>query len=271
MEFVVPFLMSMAAGLATGLGALLGVTNLARSARFFSGALGFSAGVMIYVSLVEILPEAIESVENPGAPWIAVGALFGGIVFAAVIDALVPDQIDPSTTTTSDVRLLRMGVFTAIAIALHNFPEGFATFLTALTDHTLAIPIVVAIAIHNIPEGLAVAVPILHATGSAAKAFRWALLSGLAEPAGAVLGYLILAPFMTPHHFRNRVRRGGWNHGLHFVQPASTGCPQPRSSQGAAVRLVCGDGSHGAVPAHAGMRTGNARGRTCTRAPRTLV
>lgn len=201
MEFVVPFLMSMAAGLATGLGALLGVTNLARSARFFSGALGFSAGVMIYVSLVEILPEAIESVENPGAPWIAVGALFGGIVFAAVIDALVPDQIDPSTTTTSDVRLLRMGVFTAIAIALHNFPEGFATFLTALTDHTLAIPIVVAIAIHNIPEGLAVAVPILHATGSAAKAFRWALLSGLAEPAGAVLGYLILAPFMTPTIF----------------------------------------------------------------------
>lgn len=201
MEFVVPFLMSMAAGLATGLGALLGVTNLARSARFFSGALGFSAGVMIYVSLVEILPEAIESVENPAAPWIAVGALFGGIVFAAVIDALVPDQIDPSTTTTSDVRLLRMGVFTAIAIALHNFPEGFATFLTALTDHTLAIPIVVAIAIHNIPEGLAVAVPILHATGSAAKAFRWALLSGLAEPAGAVLGYLILAPFMTPTIF----------------------------------------------------------------------
>lgn len=201
MEFVVPFLMSMAAGLATGLGALLGVTNLARSARFFSGALGFSAGVMIYVSLVEILPEAIESVENPGAPWIAVGALFGGIVFAAVIDALVPDHINPSTTTTSDVRLLRMGVFTAIAIALHNFPEGFATFLTALTDHTLAIPIVVAIAIHNIPEGLAVAVPILHATGSAAKAFRWALLSGLAEPAGAVLGYLILAPFMTPTIF----------------------------------------------------------------------
>ena len=201
MEFVVPFLMSMAAGLATGLGALLGVTNLARSARFFSGALGFSAGVMIYVSLVEILPEAIESVENPGAPWIAVGALFGGIGFAAVIDALVPDHINPSTTTTSDVRLLRMGVFTAIAIALHNFPEGFATFLTALTDHTLAIPIVVAIAIHNIPEGLAVAVPILHATGSAAKAFRWALLSGLAEPAGAVLGYLILAPFMTPTIF----------------------------------------------------------------------
>lgn len=156
---------------------------------------------MIYVSLVEILPEAIESVENPAAPWIAVGALFGGIGFAAVIDALVPDHINPSTTTTSDVRLLRMGVFTAIAIALHNFPEGFATFLTALTDHTLAIPIVVAIAIHNIPEGLAVAVPILHATGSAAKAFRWALLSGLAEPAGAVLGYLILAPFMTPTIF----------------------------------------------------------------------
>lgn len=201
MEFVVPFLMSMAAGLATGLGALLGVTHLARSARFFSGALGFSAGVMIYVSLVEILPEAIESVENAAAPWVAVGALFGGIVFAAVIDALVPDRINPSTTTTSDVRLLRMGVFTAIAIALHNFPEGFATFLTALTDHTLAIPIVVAIAIHNIPEGLAVAVPILHATGSAAKAFRWALLSGLAEPAGAVLGYLILAPFMTPTIF----------------------------------------------------------------------
>lgn len=201
MEFIVPFLMSMAAGLATGLGALLGVTNLARSTRFFSGALGFSAGVMIYVSLVEILPQAIESVENPAAPWIAVGALFGGIGFAAAIDALVPDHISPSAPTTSDGRLLRMGAFTGIAIALHNFPEGFATFLTAHTDLTLAIPIVVAIAIHNIPEGLAVAVPIFHATGSAAKAFRWSLLSGLAEPAGAVLGYLILAPIMTPTIF----------------------------------------------------------------------
>lgn len=202
MDFAVPFLMSLGAGLATGLGALLGVTHLARSTRFFAGALGFSAGVMVYVSLVEILPEAVSSMGDTHlSSWLGVGALFFGILFAAGIDYVVPESVAvPEEATESGVRpkLLRVGIFTALAIALHNFPEGFATFFTAVESPTVAFPIVIAIAIHNIPEGLAVAVPVLHATGSARKAFSWALASGLAEPIGAVFGYAVLAPFMTP-------------------------------------------------------------------------
>lgn len=92
---------------------------------------------------------------------------------------------------------MRMGVFTALAIGIHNFPEGLATFVSALQEPSVALPIVVAIAIHNIPEGIAVSVPIYQATGSKCKAFNYSFLSGLAEPLGALIGWLILLPIMN--------------------------------------------------------------------------
>ena len=138
---------------------------------------------------------------RPGS-WATVAAFFGGMLVIAVIDKLIPEEENPHEVNSMEGdpkagQLMRMGVFTALAIAIHNFPEGLATFVSALQEPGLAIPIVVAIAIHNIPEGIAVSVPIYQATGSRSKAFRYSFLSGLAEPLGALLGWLVLRPIMN--------------------------------------------------------------------------
>jgi zinc transporter, ZIP family len=171
---------------------------------------------MIYVSMVEIFFKAKEALctelgERPGY-WVTVLAFFGGMAITALIDKAVPDFENPHEPhTVEDMtatarqqhsgKLLRMGVFSALAIAIHNFPEGLATFIGALKDPALGMSIAVAIAIHNIPEGIAVSVPVYYATNSKRKAFGLSFISGLAEPAGAVVGYTILAPFMTETFF----------------------------------------------------------------------
>lgn len=200
------FFLTLLAGLSTGIGS--GIAFLCRSTnrKFLSVSLGFSAGVMIYVSLVEIMGEAREALvrelgTRPGS-WATVAAFFGGMLVIAVIDKLIPEEENPHEVKSMEGapkagQLMRMGVFTALAIAIHNFPEGLATFVSALQEPGLAIPIVVAIAIHNIPEGIAVSVPIYQATGSRSKAFRYSFLSGLAEPLGALLGWLVLRPIMN--------------------------------------------------------------------------
>lgn len=209
-EVLIAFGMTLFAGLATGLGGLIAILKKNPDDRFMASALGFSSGVMLYVSLVEILPNGIESLSEAfgerGGHWWAITAFFGGIALIAVIDRLVPQAINPHESMVDDTpelqisrqRLMKMGTLTALAIAIHNFPEGFATFVAALEDPLIAVPIVVAIAVHNIPEGIAVAVPIREATGSRRRALTWSTLSGLAEPAGAVIGFLILLPFLGP-------------------------------------------------------------------------
>lgn len=207
---LIAFAMTALAGLSTGIGAAIGVAKRSPGPRFLAGALGLSAGVMIYVSFVELLPQGMGELtqawgETTGG-WAAVAAFFGGIALIAIIDRLVPEEINPhepgvgadSELSKRRRRLMKMGVLTAGAIAIHNFPEGFATFIAALEDPTIALPVAVAIAIHNVPEGIAVAVPMREATGSRAKGFWWATLSGLAEPAGALIGFLVLMPFMGP-------------------------------------------------------------------------
>lgn len=194
------FGLTLLAGLATGIGGVIAVAKRDPGPRFLASALGLSAGVMIYVSFMEMLPTAGEKLGNG---WAVTGAFFAGIALIAVIDRFVPEDINPHEPATTGhaarrSRMMRAGVLTAVALALHNFPEGFATFIAALEDPLIALPIVAAIAIHNIPEGIAVAVPIRDATGSRAKGFWLATASGLAEPAGAVIGALLLMPFLGP-------------------------------------------------------------------------
>ncbi len=209
-EIMLAFLLTLAAGLSTGIGSIIAFFAKKTNKRFLSVSLGFSAGVMIYVSLVEIYQKAKISLvnelgEKPGA-WVTVAAFFGGILLIAIIDKLIPEAENPheakgvladSEESVANGQLMRMGVFTALAIAIHNFPEGLATFVSALQDPSIAIPIVVAIAIHNIPEGIAVSVPIYQATGSKKKAFMYSFLSGLVEPVGAIIGWLVLLPVMN--------------------------------------------------------------------------
>lgn len=216
------FGLTLFAGLATGVGSALAFFTRSTNTRFLSLALGFSAGVMIYVSFVEIFPKAkselIASLGDVAGTWTTVGAFFAGIALVALIDKLVPKYENPHELHSIEEmaqglqnlpkneahdfgKLHRMGLFTALAIAIHNFPEGLATFTAALTDPNLGIAIAVAVAIHNIPEGIAVSVPIYYATGSRKKAFKLSFLSGLAEPVGALVGYLILMPFFSPVMF----------------------------------------------------------------------
>jgi ZIP family zinc transporter len=140
--------------------------------------------------------------------WLTVGAFFGGILLIAIIDRLIPsyenvhevhkvEEMRDKEQARDFRKLHRMGMFTALVIAIHNFPEGLATFTSALTDPALGVAIAVAIAIHNIPEGIAVSIPIFYATGSRKKAFFYSFLSGLSEPIGALIGYLILLAFFN--------------------------------------------------------------------------
>lgn len=211
------------AGLATGVGSALAFFAKKTNTKFLALSLGFSAGVMIYVSFVEIMVKARDyltaSLGDVMGNWTTVLAFFGGIGLIALIDKFVPSYENPhemhrieeiedgppsgnqpapdSSVCRGNGKLYRMGMFTALAIAIHNFPEGLATFTAALTDPSLGIAIAVAIAIHNIPEGIAVSVPIYYATGSRKKAFVYSFLSGLAEPVGAAVGFLLLMPFLN--------------------------------------------------------------------------
>lgn len=205
------FGLTLFAGLSTGIGSAFAFFTKKTNERFLSASLGFSAGVMIYVSLVEIFSKAkkvlIGEYGDFTGYWITIVSFFGGMFFIALIDKLVPSFENPHEPVSIEEAnepgemktksLMRMGVLSAIAIAIHNFPEGIATFTAALKDPAIGISIAVAIAIHNIPEGIAVSVPLSYAFKNKKKAFIWATLSGLAEPVGALIGYLILMPFMN--------------------------------------------------------------------------
>lgn len=197
------------AGLATVIGSALAFFTKQTNVKFLSVALGFSAGVMIYISFMEISVKGRESLialltERAGTFW-ALISFFGGMLLIALIDKLVPEFENPHTMhmieeideTRKKSGLMRMGILTATAIAIHNFPEGLATFTAAMYDLNLGIPIAVAIAIHNVPEGIAVSIPIYYGTGSKRKAFFYSFASGLSEPLGAVAGYLLLGRFFN--------------------------------------------------------------------------
>ncbi len=221
------------AGLATGIGSAIAFFASRTNYRFLSVSTGFSAGVMLYVSFVEIFIKGTDALVNAYGPywghWVNAGSFFGGIALIAIIDNLIPAAENPHETHSgaesdplrnplapvphfekaahaseayagmhdhSRQKLLRMGLFTALAIAIHNFPEGLATFLAALQDPKLGVAIAVAVALHNIPEGISVSVPIYYATGKRSRAFAYSFLSGLAEPVGAVIAYFAIRLIM---------------------------------------------------------------------------
>jgi len=224
--------LTLLAGMATAIGSAIAFTAKRTNYRFLSVASGFSAGAMLYVSFVEIFLKGVDSLVErfgeAGAQWVNAGSFFGGMLLIGLIDNLIPAAENPHEThseeetlplhdpsapmpdlkalstrmTSPDVhdqrarhKLLRMGMFTALAIAIHNFPEGLATFLAALQDPSVGVAI--AIALHNIPEGVSVSVPIFYATGSRGRAFLYSTLSGLAEPIGAIIGYAAVRFFLV--------------------------------------------------------------------------
>ena len=210
------FLVTLVAGLFTGVGGLIALFAKKDNTNFLAICLSFSAGVMIYISFVEIFDKARESLEYVYGDEIGFLitslAFFGGILIIALIDKLIPHEDETIQSLTShednsilakkDTKILkRMGLMSALAIAIHNFPEGLVTFLATLQDPTLGIAIAFAIAIHNIPEGIAVAIPIYYSTGSKKKAIFVSVLSGIAEPLGAIAAYFFLLSFFDESMF----------------------------------------------------------------------
>lgn len=203
------FLITLFAGLSTGIGSALAVFTKKTNTKFLSLALGLSAGVMVYVSFVELFPQAqalIARTHPQHSELFTTLAFFGGIALIFIIDMLIPNADNPhelykvedmQQKYTSSLR--RMGIMTAVAIAIHNFPEGIATFASAIVSPELGIPIAVAIAIHNIPEGIAVSIPIYYSTGSRSKAFWLSFSSGMAEPLGGLIGFLVLRQFLNSY------------------------------------------------------------------------
>ncbi len=232
-EIWIAFGLTLFAGMATAIGSVIAFTATRTNYRILSVATGFSAGVMLYVSFVEIFNKGVSSLVErfgeTGAHWINTISFFGGMLIIGLIDNLIPAAENPHEIHSEaetrplhdpsarkpdfdaslkpgagpeDVhdhrdhhKLMRMGLFTALAIGIHNFPEGLATFLAALQDPSLGVAITIAIALHNIPEGISVSVPIFYATGSRKKAFLYSALSGLAEPIGAIIGYAAIRIF----------------------------------------------------------------------------
>lgn len=209
-NLLLAFGLTLFAGLCTGIGSFIAFFVKKANYNMLSSAMGFSAGVMIYISFVELFPQGIAALipeygERNGT-LLATFAFFGGILFTTLIDKMVPHfenphefdkKSEPDADEAHYKSLYRMGVFTALVIGVHNFPEGMATFMGALKDPHLGYTIALAVAIHNIPEGIAVSTPIFYATGNRRKAFLLSITSGLAEPIGALVGYIVLRPYLS--------------------------------------------------------------------------
>ncbi len=230
----IAFGLTLFAGMATVVGSVIAFTAKRTDYRFLSVATGFSAGVMLYISFVEIFFKGVDALAErfgeTGAHWVNAGSFFGGMLLIGLVDSLIPAAENPHETRSeaetrplhdpvapkpdfqalprskagppdphkhlAHHKLLRMGLFTALAIGIHNFPEGLATFLAAIEDPSLGLAIAIAIALHNIPEGISVSVPIFYASGSRKKAFFYSALSGLAEPIGAIIAYTAIRFFL---------------------------------------------------------------------------
>lgn len=236
-EVLIALGLTVFAGMATGIGSMIAFMAKKTNYRFLSVTTGFSAGVMLYVSFVEIFYKGLDALilryGNYWGHWVNVGSFFGGMLLIGLVDNLIPSAENPHETPSEEQtaplhdtseqlpgfasypecggghahsgagmhkadsgKLMRMGLFTALAIGIHNFPEGLATFLAALHDPSLGVAIAIAIALHNIPEGISVSVPIFYATGNRKKAFLYSLASGLAEPIGAIIAYIAIRIFV---------------------------------------------------------------------------
>ncbi len=196
-EIAIPFLLTLIAGLSTVAGSLIFFAGIFHKRKYVGFFLGLSAGVMVYLSFVELLPYAVE-----GLGFLYANIFFFiGVIIMALIDFALPHHYLGERICRKQIiidrRLLSTGLVVTLGLIIHNIPEGMAVFLSSFTNIKLGILLAIAIAIHNIPEGIAVAAPIYHATLNKSKAIKYAFVSGMAEPFGAIIAYLLLKPYLN--------------------------------------------------------------------------
>lgn len=193
------FILSFLAGISTVIGAFIIFFDKNKNNKMVTVSLSFAAGVMICVSLTDLLPNSFNMIlnSNNSFPKLILTLIFLvlGIIISMLIDKYLPSEYE----NKDNKGLYKIGIISMVAIILHNIPEGIATFITSTNNLSLGITLTLAIALHNIPEGISIAVPIYHSTGNKLKAIMYALLSGMSEVVGSVLAYFFLAPFINDH------------------------------------------------------------------------
>ncbi len=198
-NFIFALILTTIAGLSTTIGSVIAIFFKEPGPKYISISMGFSAGVMILISFVELLQQGIESLGFfNGHLWFFIGMI---IMFAVDLGIShkyeFADSRKKGQNEKKEPKLEKTSLLIALGIFIHNFPEGMATFAGTLKDIELGFLLMVAIALHNIPEGIAVAVPVYQSTKSSKKAFLWSFLSGVSEPIGALIAGLILLPFLN--------------------------------------------------------------------------
>lgn len=206
-EALFAFALCTGAALATIIGSAVVIGAKESNPRLLAFGLAFAGGAMVYISLIEIFGKSVTGFSqlyaDEKAYSFATLAFFGGVMLVVLLDRFVPNphatlNTQSQTLTAPSESIRRVGIMAAIAITAHNVPEGMATFFAALDDPVVGLPLAIAIAIHNIPEGVSIAIPVYYATGSKKTALFATAGSAMAEPLGALIGYLVLAPFLTP-------------------------------------------------------------------------
>ena len=195
---LIAFLLTFIAGFSTMLGVLVIYIKSKNHNKIIMASLSFAAGVMITVSITDLIPESIlllgNNLKNSTTIIISILAIVLGIIISMIIDYYLPDK---PISNTKDKSLFKVGIISMIAIILHNLPEGIATFVATSSDVKLGISLTLAIAMHNIPEGISISVPIYYSTGSKKKAIFYTLISALSEPLGALLAFIFLKIFIN--------------------------------------------------------------------------
>lgn len=162
--------------------------------KIIISSLAFASGVMITVSITDLIPESLallhNNLSNTNTIIITFLGVLLGIIISMLIDYYLPDK-------SKDNNLYKVGFISMLAIILHNIPEGIATFLAGSSNFTLGLSLAVAIAMHNIPEGISISVPIYYSTNNKKKAILYTLLSALSEPLGAFLAFIFLKKYMN--------------------------------------------------------------------------
>ncbi len=193
------FILSFLAGISTVIGSLVIFLDKDKNNKIVTISLSFAAGVMICVSLTDLLPNCYNMIldSSNSFPKIILTLIFMvfGIIISMLIDKYLPSQYE----NKDENGLYKIGIISMVAIALHNIPEGIATFITSSNNFKLGLTLTIAIALHNIPEGISIAVPIYHSTNNKKKAILYALLSGMSEVVGSILAFLFLAPYINDH------------------------------------------------------------------------
>ena len=209
-QVLIALLVTLGAGSATMLGALVLLKTKETNPRVLSFGLSFAGGAMVYISMIEIFWKSEDYFKQVFTSKVAYNyttlAFFAGILLIFLMDKILPNphndlSVPPNSDEAGDIKLKKLGILAAVAITAHNIPEGMATFFATLENPKVGLSLSVAIAIHNIPEGISIVIPIFYATGSKKKALIACLISALAEPIGALVGFVVLKPFLSPTLF----------------------------------------------------------------------